>query len=33
MRIAYLLGGFPSTRETFVSNEVIDLVRRECEGR
>ncbi len=28
MKIAYLLGTFPSTRETFVSNEVIDLVRR-----
>jgi len=28
MRIAYLLATFPSTRETFVSNEVIDLLRR-----
>jgi glycosyltransferase involved in cell wall biosynthesis len=28
MRLAYLLGVFPSTRETFVSNEIIDLARR-----
>jgi glycosyltransferase involved in cell wall biosynthesis len=28
MRIAYLQGTFPTTRETFVSNEIIDLVRR-----
>ncbi len=28
MRIAYLQGSFPDVRETFVSNEVIDLVRR-----
>ena len=28
MRIAYLQGTFPSTRETFVSNEIIDLRRR-----
>ena len=28
MRLVYLLGTFPSTRETFVSNEIIDLVQR-----
>lgn len=31
MRIAYFVGTFPNTRETFVSNEIIDLLRRGIE--
>lgn len=31
MRITYVVGAFPSTRETFVANEIIDLLRRGVE--
>lgn len=31
MKIAYMVGTFPNTRETFVSNEIIDLMRRGIE--
>lgn len=28
MKVAYLVGHFPTTRETFIINEVADLLRR-----